>query len=316
MTTKRHTSRPSSSQKDADKDEIGHVSVTADAFEEDVDFSPVELQPERKQQYAVALDALRRLIASSAYNNWQDETTWILKIAEAAVLSAQEMEESSFPDIDDALASILRTILGGNEREMTSAQRSALEIMHAVASCGFHDNATGLTERVLDNDYAYDEEKEGEAERAKLWSDALALLRGTGDLSQKQAIVLQELCSFVNQSEHHTDKWIATEVMGLLDNMPELGRSDETISGDTVAEAAVAAMRRILRNRQRYQDWHALNELLRSFRINSQAASPEVFGRWTPERRRGYQHPIAKVWQNVKKGRYGHPPFGVPDARK
>ena len=281
------------------------------------DAAEFELRPERKRQYTVALNAIRRLIESSGYNNWRDETTWILNIAEAAVLSTQEMEESSFPEIREAITGIILAIVAGPEiGEMPLVHRTACEIMQTVADCGFNDNAIGLTERLLDNDLD-EEEATAETQRVRLWSDAFALLRGVNDLSQKQAVVLQQLYSFVDQFEDRPNEWIATSVMEILTDLPEIGASDVVLSTPMVAEPAVAAMRHIVHEKQKFADWHALNELLRAFGLDSKArATPSQFSQWTPERRRVYQHPLAKIWQGVKKGRYGPSPVRLKHARK
>ncbi len=301
-----------SSSASASADSSNRDDVDSDDNDEDWDneISDVELRPERAQQYDTARGALGELIAGSRFNNWEDETKWLLSIAEAAIFAARTLEQSSFPEMDEAFSAISDAIVLGSEPlDLTPTQRIARDIMRHVMSWGYDDNKTGLTQQILASDLD-DEDRENENVRVKISSEALALLRGVGDLSRKQARVLVELHEFTSQFEKETDNWIADALKAILEDMPEVCPVSGVADSDGARLSAVAAMRKIIKGKQTFQEWDVLNTFLVSLGVGSnRAATVGEYRKWPPHRRRGYQHPVAKVWQGVKKGKFGYFPF-------
>lgn len=277
----------------------------------DEDRSPgFRLPSERARQYATTLAALRGLIAASSKHNFPDETGWMLRIAKAAILAARRMEQSSSPEIEEELEALCRVMLTGRLRApMTPTQRVAAEIMAGMMPFGFNDNATGTTERVL-NDEADDIEAGQNEASLEVLTEALSVLRGASNDSQRQAIVLMELHDFLSTFPEKDDRWLAEGVMEILSDIPELGISGNLTDCMDAVTQAMASMRLVASEQQTFMDWHTLNTLLRTLGIKSTGgSSPEELARKPQAQRRGYQHPLARVWQGVKSGKYGHPPF-------
>jgi len=184
--------------------------------------------------------------------------------------------------------------------------RIARDIIRSVVSWGYRDRKTGLTEQVLANNLD-DEDHESENRRIKISSEALALLKGVSDLSCKQAAVLIQLHEFTAQFEKDTDEQIADILKDVLEDMPEVCPAAGIADCDGARLDAVTAMRSIIEGKQTFQEWDALNTLLVSLGIGSnRAATIGEYRKWSSHRRRGYQHPVAKVWQGVKKGKFGY----------
>jgi len=263
-----------------------------------------ELTPKRAQQYETALDALGLLVAASG--NWAEETKWLLSIAEAAIFAARTLEQSSFPEMDEAFSEISDAIvLGGEPLELIPSHRIARDIIRSVVSWGYNDSKTGLTEQVLANDLD-DEDRESENWRIKITSDALALLKGVSDLSRKQAAVLMQLHEFTSQFGKTTDEQIA-DILKDIEDMPEVCPTAADVDSGDARLYAVTAMRSIIQGNQTFKEWAALNTFLISLGIGSnRAATIAEYRKWSSHRRRGYQHPVAKVWQGVKKGKFGY----------
>ncbi len=103
------------------------------------DEGEVELRRARVQEYAAAIESLRTLIEACPSNDFADETTWIPKIAEAAIESSLRMEKSHFPQMDRALEEVVKVTLTGGTEPLTPIRLLPLPSMHdeptAVLQC-------------------------------------------------------------------------------------------------------------------------------------------------------------------------------------